>query len=207
MPKNILVIESSPLGERSLTRQLTVKVLHQLKTAHPDAKVAGRDLAVAPLPHLDGMTIGAFFTPPAQRNAALAEAAKASDTAVAELLQADILVLGAPMWNFGIPSALKAWIDHVVRAGLTFKYGANGPEGLVQGKRAIVVSARGGIYSQGPMQSYDHQERYLKDVLGFIGITDVAFVRAEGVALGAEAAQAAMQQADSQLGAVVRQVA
>lgn len=207
MPKNILVIESSPLGERSLTRQLTAKTVQQLQQAHPASQLVTRDLAAVPFPHLDATTIGAYFTPPDQRNPVLAEAVKLSDTAVAELQQADLLVLAAPMWNFGVPSVLKAWIDHVVRAGLTFKYGANGPQGLLTGKQAIVVSARGGIYSEGPMQAYDHQERYLKDVLGFIGITDVVFVRAEGVALGAEAAQAAMHKADDQLDHAVRQVA
>jgi FMN-dependent NADH-azoreductase len=198
--KTILHIEVSPLGERSVSRKLTTKILAGLQAKYPGSTAVTRDLAAAPLPHLDGLTIGAFFTPADQRSPVLAEAIKNSDAAVAEVLAADIIVIGAPMWNFGLPSGLKAWIDHIVRAGLTFRYTENGPVGLAgAGKKVIVASARGGVYTQGPTQSFDHQETYLQLILGFIGFTDVTFVRAEGLAMGEEAVAAAMQSADAKL--------
>ena len=208
MSQTILHIDSSPLGDRSVSRKLTAKTLAELQEAHPDARIVTRDLGTAPLPHLDGLTLGSFFTPPDQRSTALHEAVKLSDQVVDELVAADIIVIGAPMWNFGIPSALKAWIDHVVRAGRTFTYGDAGPESLLpKGKKVIIVSTRGGVYSEGPMKMMDYQETYLRAVLGFLGLTDIAFVRAEGVAMGPAAAQAAMQIAETQLGEAVRKVA
>ena len=208
MTHTILHIDSSPLGERSVSRKLTARTLAELKAAYPDSKIITRDFGATPLPHLDGVTIGAFFTPPDQRNAALNEAAVLSDQAIDELIAADIIVIGAPMWNFGIPSALKAWIDHVVRAGRTFKYGVNGPESLLpKGKKVIIVSSRGGVYSDGPMKLMDHQETYLSAVLSFIGLTDVSFVRAEGIAMGAEAAKNAFSDAEAQLALAVKHAA
>lgn len=200
MTHSILHIDTSPMGERSVSRKLGAKVLAELQGRFPDSNVTSRDLAATPLPHLTGSTLGAFFTPPEQRTPEQAAAAAQSDAAIAELKAADVIVIGAPMWNFGIPSALKAWIDHVVRAGQTFKYGANGVEGLIApGKKVIIVSSRGGVYSAGPMAAMDFQEDYLRSVLGFIGLTDVSFVRAEGVAMGDDAAKAAVQSAETQL--------
>lgn len=208
MAFRILVVDSSPRGEQSLSRKLTADVVRQLRARHPDSTVVTRDLSAAPLPHLDAAALNAFFTPPEQRNAALAAAIGPSDRAIDELLAADVIVIGAPMWNFGIPSSLKAWIDHVVRAGRTFKYGAAGPESLVpEGKKVIVVSARGGVYSEGPMKAMDHQEAYLKAVLGFIGLHDVVFVRAEGVALGEDTARAAVQAAQGQVAETIKEIA
>ncbi len=208
MSHTILHIDSSPLGERSVSRKLTAKVLADLKAKHPDSKVITRDFGATPLPHLDGITLGAFFTPPDQRTDALREAIKLSDQAIDELIAADVIVIGAPMWNFGIPSSLKAWIDHIIRAGRTFKYGATGPESLLPlGKKVIIVSSRGGVYSQGPMQAMDHQEAYLKAVLGFIGLTDVAIIRAEGMAMGEDAAKTALQAAETQLHETLKRVA
>ena len=182
MPYTILQIESSPLNERSVSRKLTSKVLAELKRKHPDSQVIERDLATNPFPHLNGLTIGAFFTPPEQRNAMLSEAIKLSDQAVDELFAADVIVIGAPMHNFGTPSSLKAWIDHIVRARRTFRYGPSGPAGLVPSeKKVIIVSARGGVYSDGPMKALDYQEPYLRAILGLIGLTNISFVRAEGV--------------------------
>ena len=170
MSHTILHIDSSPLGERSISRKLTAKVLAELKVKHPDSKVITRDFGANSLPHLSGTVIGAFFTPPDKRDAALSEAIKLSDQAVDELAEADVIIIGTPMWNFGIPSSLKAWIDHIVRAGRTFKYGANGSESLLPaGKKVIIVSSRGGVYSDGPMKSMDYQETYLKAIFGFIG--------------------------------------
>jgi FMN-dependent NADH-azoreductase len=207
MTHTILHIDSSPLGDRSISRKLTAQTLTELKVKHPESTILTRDLAANPLPHLDGMTIGAFFTPPDQRNAALHEAAKLSDQAIDELIAADIIVVGAPMWNFGIPSSLKAWIDHIVRAGRTFKYGAAGPESLLpKDKKVIIVSSRGGMYSESPMKAMDYQETYLRAVLGFIGLTDVSFIRAEGVGMGEEAAKSAVHLAETQLSQAVEEV-
>ena len=208
MSHSVLHIDSSPLGDHSVSRKLTAKVLAEIKADHSDTQVVIRDLVATPLPHLSSVTVGAFFTPPEQRNDTLNESLKLSDELIDELFAADVIVIGAPMWNFGIPSSLKAWIDHVARAGRTFTYGASGPESLLPvGKKVIIVSSRGGIYSSGPMQVMDHQETYLKAILGFIGLHDVSIIRAEGVAMGEEAVKAALQSADNQLVEAVKQVA
>jgi FMN-dependent NADH-azoreductase len=208
MSHTILIVDSSPAGERSVSRRLTAKVLAELRAKHPGGAIIERDLSLDPFPHLDGLTIGAFFTPPEQRNAVLTEAIRRSDAAVDEVLAADVIVVGAPMYNFGVPSGLKAWIDHIVRSGRTFRYGAAGPEGLVpSGKKVIVVSARGGVFSEGPTKGLDFQETYLQTVFGFIGLRDVSFVRAEGLGMGPEAANAAISAAEIQAAAIVRDAA
>ncbi|HEX7643375.1 MAG TPA: FMN-dependent NADH-azoreductase [Burkholderiaceae bacterium] len=204
MPHTILHIDSSPMGERSFSRKLGAKVLSELQVKFPGSILKTRDLAAQPLPHLSARTLGAFFTPPEQRTPELVAAAAESDAAIAELKAADIVVIGAPMWNFGIPSSLKAWIDHVARAGHTFKYGANGPEGMLDpAKKVIIVSSRGGVYSAGPMAAMDFQEDYLRSVLGFLGLRDISFVRTEGVALGEDAAKSAVQAAESHVAEVL----
>lgn len=208
MSHYVLHIDSSPLGDHSVSRNLTSKILAELKANHPDAQIITRDLVASPLPHLSGITVGAFFTPPDQRNDVLNEALKLSDELIDELFAADVIVIGAPMWNFGIPSSLKAWIDHIARAGRTFTYGASGPESLLApGKKVIIASARGGIYSSGPMQVMDHQETYLKAILGFIGLHDVSIVRAEGVAMGEDAVKGAMLSAEIQLNDAIKHIA
>jgi FMN-dependent NADH-azoreductase len=208
MSHTILLVDSSPSGERSISRRLTAKVLAELKGRRPDSTIIERDLSADPFPHLDGVTIGAFFTPPEQRDALLTEAARRSDAAVDEVLAADTIVVGAPMYNFGVPSGLKAWIDHIVRSGRTFRYGAAGPEGLVPaGKKVIVVSARGGVFSEGAAKALDFQETYLQTVFGFIGLRDVSFVRAEGLGMGPEAASAAIASAEARAAAIIRDAA
>src|ERR1700761_1315271 len=205
MTKTILHIDSSPLGDRSVSRKLTAKIVDGLKNEFPGAAVLRRDLGTAPLPYLDGLAVGAFFTPPDKRNEVLNKAAALSDEAVDELLEADIIVIGAPMYNFTIPSHLKSWFDHVVRAGRTF---ANGPDGLVSllppGQKVIVVSTRGQGYSSGPYVAMDHQETYLKTILGFIGLHDVTFVRAEGYITGEEALKKAQESAEIRVSDTVR---
>ena len=208
MTHTILHIDSSPMGDRSVSRKLTAKVLTELQARFPDSKVTMRDFGATPLPHVSGPMLGAFFTPPEQRSAEQVQLARQSDELIAELLAAEVIVIGVPMWNFGIPSALKAWIDHVIRAGQTFKYGANGPEGMVPaGKKVIIVSSRGGIYSDGPMKLMDYQETYLRAVFGFLGLVDLAFVRAEGIAMGPDALAAALASAEAQLHAALRRAA
>ena len=192
MATTILHVDSSPLGEASASRRLTADIVAALRAAAPGARVLRRDLAAAPLGHLSGTTLQGWG---ATDLAALAPEARAeaelSEAVIAEFLAADTLVVGAPMYNFSIPSQLKAWIDRVVRAGRTFRYGDKGPVGLATGKRAIIASSRGGAYSgDAARQALDHQEAYLRTVLGFVGISDVTVVRAEGLAMG-EAARAA----------------
>ncbi|MEW5838191.1 MAG: FMN-dependent NADH-azoreductase [Pseudomonadota bacterium] len=166
------------------------------RDTHPQDQITLRDLTAQPVPHLDERTLNAFFTPPEQRDAELQAAVRLSDELIAEIQAADVIVIGVPMYNFGIPSTLKAYFDHIARAGITFRYTANGPEGLLKGKRAIILAARGGIYSGTPK---DTQTTYLRDFLAFIGISDVEFIYAEGLAMGEESAARARQQADTRI--------
>ena len=198
---HLLVINSSAAGAASVSKQLIDETIARLRAADPALVVVERDLGANPVPHLttDSTTAirGAEPANEAQR------AAKAlSDSLVAELKAADTLLIGAPMYNFGIPSTLKSWFDHVLRAGVTFKYGENGPVGLLEGKRAIVVESRGGLYSSGPTQSLDSQEPHLRTMLGFIGIQDVTFVRAEKLGYGPEAREQAINDAKAELARV-----
>jgi FMN-dependent NADH-azoreductase len=191
---NILLIQSSPRGNASLSQKVAQSLVDDLQARHPHAKVVTRDLAQNPTPHVGLDFITGGFAPPEKRTADQARAIALSDLLIDELLAADTIVIAAPMHNFGPPSTLKAWIDHIARAGRTFEYGANGPKGLVNGKRAILVLARGGVYSNGPAKGFDFQEPYLRTVLGFLGITDVHVVHVEGVgasAIGPEKAVAA----------------
>jgi FMN-dependent NADH-azoreductase len=192
----ILVIESSARQQGSVSRQLTGQFLLQWRQAHPDDVVQVRDLAVEQVPHLDADLLGGWMKPAEQQSAAEQQAAQLSDQLTEELQSADVLVLAAPMYNFSIPSTLKAWLDHVLRAGKTFKYTETGPQGLLTGKRAYVLTARGGIYAGG---SLDHQEPYLRQALGFIGIHEVEFVHAEGINLGADSMEKGLNKAREQL--------
>jgi FMN-dependent NADH-azoreductase len=155
------------------------------------------------VPHLTEQMMGAFFTPAEQRNADQAHTIKTSDILVDELLAADVIVIGAPMYNFSVTSGLKAWIDHIARVGRTFKYGANGPEGLVAGKKVYVITASGGVYSEGPAAGYDFLATYLRAALGFLGMTDVTFIRAEGLAQGDDAVASTLAKSRSAIEEIV----
>jgi len=179
--KNILFLQSSVLGAHSQTRPLVQAVAAALAQAHPQATQRIRDLGHTPLPHLRGEH--------------LAQAPAEAQEALAELKQADALVIGAPMYNFGVPSTLKAWLDHVLKAGETFCYTEAGPQGMLQGKKVLLVISTGGVYSEGAYKSYDFVEPYLRAALGFIGITDVTAVRVEGGAVNAEQGAASAQAA------------
>mgnify|MGYP000055597717 CR=1 FL=1 len=181
----VLALTSSALGDASVSNQLTSHIVNQLRLKDSSAKVITRDLGSNPVPHLNEDATIALRAVEAE-NDMQAKAQALSDELIAELKAADLLVIGAPMYNFGIPSTLKAWFDYVLRAGITFSYSDAGPEGLLKGKRAIVVLTRGGLYSEGPAQVMDAQEPHLRTLLGFIGITDVTFIRAEKLAFGAE---------------------
>lgn len=190
--KKVLFVEASPMAEKSASRAIARIVEEQLKTYAADAEIVRRDLDVSPVPHLNLATIGA------QR--AGGEAAKLSDELTDEFLSADMIVISTPMWNFSVPSVLKAWIDHVSRAGKTFSYSEKGPVGLATGKRAIVIVSSGGVHADGPR---DFVAPYLRSVLGFLGITDIELVRIEGTAmpqLAGEALEKARRQAIAAVG-------
>jgi len=199
----LLHIDSSARTGGSISRQLTASFAQQWQAKNPGGKVVHRDLAANTLPHLSESLMGAYFTPADARSAEQADVIKQSDALVDELLAADTIVIGVPMYNFAPPSTLKAWIDHVFRAGRTFKYGEAGPVGLVTGKKAVIILSRGGKYSEGPMEALDFQGNYLKGALGFIGITDVELVIAEGVSMGEEAAKQAVAAAEAKINAAV----
>ncbi|WP_312410068.1 FMN-dependent NADH-azoreductase [Shinella sp.] len=193
---NILHIDSSILGEHSVSRRLTAAVVAQIKAEQPAASVTYRDLVSNPLPHLSGAHLMAANANPADVDAQVAADVAESAVVLEEFLAADTVVLGVPMYNFSLPSQLKAWIDRVAVAGKTFRYTAEGPEGLATGKKVIVISTRGGHYSAGPAAVMDHQESYLLAVLGFFGITDIEIVRAEGLNLSADSKIEAISEAE-----------
>ncbi|MBI3286251.1 MAG: FMN-dependent NADH-azoreductase [Burkholderiales bacterium] len=190
--ETLLHIDTSPRIAGSVSRQLTASFVARWRGEHPGGRVIVRDLAATVLPHVSEALIGAYYTPADQRSAEQGATIALSDQLVDEVLAADVIVIGAPMHNFGVTSSLKAWVDHVARVGRTFKYTELGPVGLVNGKRAVVVIARGGIFSEGPYQAFDFQTPYIKGVLGFIGITDVELVLAEGLSLSEEGANQAI---------------
>ncbi|WP_283183448.1 FMN-dependent NADH-azoreductase [Pseudomonas svalbardensis] len=195
----VLIIESSARQQDSVSRQLTQTFISQWQTAHPIDQITVRDLAVNPVPHLDINLLGGWMKPAEQRNDIEQVSLERSNQLTDELLVADVLVMAAPMYNFAIPSTLKAWLDHVLRAGVTFKYTDTGPQGLLSGKRAYVLTARGGIYAG---STADHQEPYLRQVLGFIGIHDVTFIHAEGMNLGGDFQEKGLSQANAKLSLV-----
>jgi len=205
--KNVLLVLSSPRGDESYSHRIANQVVDEIRAGHPDANVVIRDLVKNPLPHVAEPFVSGRVLPAEQRNAAQAEALGLSDVLVDEIEGADAIVLAVPMHNFGVPSSLKAWVDHIVRPGRTFSYSKRGPMGLVEGKKAIIVVARGGVYTQGPMMSSEFQESYLRSVLAFIGIVDVDFVRVEGVAMGEDAIKIALAHAQSRVRDLVRDLA
>ena len=196
---NVLIIESSARQQGSFSRQLTQQFISQWQAAHPTDQVTVRDLALHPVPHLDANLLGGWMKPEAQRSADEHASLKRSDELTDELLAADVLVLAAPMYNFAIPSTLKAGLDHVLRAGVTFKYTETGPQGLLTGKKAYVLTARGGLYAG---STSDHQEPYLRQVMAFVGIHDVTFIHAEGMNLGGDFQEKGLNQAKARLSAI-----
>ena len=179
MPK-LLQIDSSPL-ETSISRELTREFVNTWKASHPGGIVTYRDLAVHTPKHVDQAWVGAAYTPEAARSDAQKAALAQSDELIAELEAADEYVFGVAMHNFSIPSTLKLWIDQIARAGRTFSYGANGPQGLLKGKKATILISSGGDYAAGtPFSAYNHADTYLQAVLGFLGVTDVTVVSAGG---------------------------
>ena len=194
----LLIIDSAATGDASVSRRLTAELAADMQARDPSVEIVRRDIGSDPIPHLTAETVPAIRAGVVESEAARAALAL-SDALIAELQEADIIVIGAPMYNFGIPSTLKAWFDHVLRARVTFRYTEAGPEGLLKGKKAIVVESRAGLYSEGPAAAMDSQEPHLRTLLGFIGLDDVTFVRAEKLAFGEEAAEASIAGAEEEL--------
>ena len=195
----ILQINASARREGSNSTRVADAIVAKLKSAHPEAVLELRDLARNPHPMLDEEALGALFTAPAERSAAQAARVALDDAVIAQLQSADAIVLGVPMYNFGTPVQLKAWIDAIARVGVTFRYTESGPQGLVTGKKVYVALARGGQYRGTPA---DTQVPYLKSVLGFLGMTDIEFVYAEGLAMGPESATKGFDDARAQIEAL-----
>ena len=199
---NILIVSSSANGDASVSSQLANRFVDSVKEANPGANIVLRDVGANPLPHLTNETVAAIKGEPT--SPAELEARALSDELVAELQQADVILIASPMYNFGISSTLKSWFDHVARAGVTFRYTENGPEGLLKGKKTVAILSRAGFYSEGPGAVMDGQEPYLRAMLGFIGLDDVTWIRAEKLAFGPDVAGAAIEEAAAALGAIAR---
>src|SRR6266404_9601545 len=205
--KNILYIQSSPRGSESFSQKVAQSIVDELTESYPDANVAVRNLAQNPPPHVSEAFVGGISTGPEQRTPEQAAALALSDVLIDELTAADVIVFAVPMHNFGPPSTLKAWIDHVVRVGRTVSYSQKGPEGALKGKRVILVLARGGVYSDGAAKPLDFQEPYLRAILGFIGLTDIEVVHVEGVAMSAIGPEKAVASAMARSTEVLTKVA
>lgn len=204
----LLHVDSSINGAASVSRGLTRQVVQQWLAGHPDTEVEYLDLAVDTPTHFSADALG--IRRPNSDNISEAEQREntLSETLVSQFLAADVIVVGAPLYNFSIPSQLKAWIDRLAQAGRTFRYTENGPEGLATGKTVIAVLSRGGVYSTSEAgQAMEHQESYLKTVFGFFGITDIRIVRAEGTDLGADSRESALRNAAEEINALTEAVA
>lgn len=200
---NLLHLDSSVLGAYSVSRKLSSSVVARLKEINPALQVTYRDLAAAPIPHLSGAYLAAGQAGEVQHEPALQADLAIGSAVLEEFLAADIVVLGVGFYNFGIPSQLKAWVDRLAIVGKTFHYTEQGPQGLAGGKRVVIAIARGGFYGQGtPSASFEHAESYLRGIFGFFGITNIEVVEAEGVAVGPEAREAAISQAEQSIAAL-----
>jgi FMN-dependent NADH-azoreductase len=192
----LLHLDASALGAHSVSRGLTAAIVAEFVGNHPGVEVTYRDLHAAPLGH--------WALPAGENDPAAAESAAVLE----EFLAADVVVIGSPMYNFGISSSLKTWIDRIAVAGKTFTYTATGPQGLAGGKRVIIASSRGGVYAPGtPAAGMDFQEPYLRALFGFLGVTDIEFVRAEGVAMGDDHKTQAVGGAIASIGGLLRKAA
>ncbi|MBI1174869.1 MAG: FMN-dependent NADH-azoreductase [Sideroxydans sp.] len=196
----ILQVNSSARTTGSQSRQLAADIVARLQATHPDAEIAVRDLALNPHPLLDEAALQALFTPAEQRSPEQAARVALDDALIAEIQGANIVVLGVPMYNFGVPALLKSWIDAIAKAGITFRYSEKGPEGLLTGKKVYVALTRGGLHKN---QSSDTIPQYLSTVLGFLGMNDVQMFFAEGLALGPDAAEQAIREARREIDSAI----
>ena len=200
---NILHLDSSVTGPNSVSRPLTQDAAEKLKSANSGATYVYRDLVKNTLRHYTAVLRSHGADQPDQVTPEQKAELETGKEILDEFLAADTVLIGAPMYNFGVPSQLKAWIDLICVAGTTFKYGANGPEGLCGGKKVIVISSRGGLYGPGsPFEPFDHQEKYLRDVFTFLGVKDITVITAEGVAYGPDKATEAVNAAKAKIAAL-----
>jgi FMN-dependent NADH-azoreductase len=202
--KTLLQIQASLFSDAGESSRLASRFVSRWQADNPGAEVMVRDLGREPIPHLTAERFQSFLAKPGERTAAQQSVAAFSDDLIAELERADVIVLGLPMYNFGVPSTLKAYFDHVARAGKTFKYGDKGPVGLLTGKKAVIFATRGGLYAGTPL---DTQTDYVRGFLGFLGITDVEFVYAEGLNMGDASKGAALEKALTQTHALATRLA
>lgn len=200
----LLQINSSLFADGGQSSQLANRFVAGWRDSHKDAQVIQRDLAREPIPHLTAERFQAFLSKPEERSAEQKAVAEYSDQLIAELRKADVIVLGLPMYNFGVPSMLKAYFDHVARAGITFRYTDKGPVGLLTGKKVYVFATRGGYYAG---TAKDTQTIYVRDFLAFLGITDVEFVYAEGIAMGDAPKQASLAKAQNEIQSMTQALA
>ena len=195
--RNALFITSSAQAGSSVSSQLASEFEAHLKGAHPGVRIVRRDVGADTIPHLTAETVAAIRSAP---DTPAEQSARAlSDTLVAELQDAELIVIASPMYNFGMSSTLKTWFDHVLRAGVTFRYTEAGPEGLLKNKKAVVIESRAGLYSEGAASAMDSQEPHIRTLLSFVGIDDVSWVRAEKLAFGPDAAKESVEAAGAQL--------
>ena len=193
----LLQINASINDDNGQSSRLANQFVAAFRARNPEAKIVVRNVAAAdPVPHLDAERFGAFITQPGERSSAQHAVIAYSDTLITELQQADVIVLGLPMYNFGVPSQLKAYFDHIARAGVTFKYTEKGPVGQITGKKVYVFAARGGLYAGTPM---DTQTAYVRDFLRFLGMTDVEFVYAEGLAISPQSKEEGLAKAVAEI--------
>ena len=200
--KTILQLNSSINSNAGHSSSLADAFVARWLDANPGSRAVRRDLAADPVPHLTAERFGAFIAKPEARSAEQQAVVDYSDALIAELREADVVVLGLPMYNFGVPSTLKAYFDHIARAGVTFRYTDKGAVGLLTGKKAVVLAARGGVYAGTPS---DNEAAYVRDFLAFLGITDVEFVYAEGLAIGEATREAALRKAREQIETLTQQ--
>ncbi|BAM87597.1 FMN-dependent NADH-azoreductase [Bradyrhizobium oligotrophicum S58] len=202
----ILHLDSSILTTDSGSRELTASVVAALRRERPGSSILYRDLTVEPIAHLDGAIASGFRPIGVKESSASVQTEHArSEALVAEFLASQLIVIGAPMYNFAVPTQLKAWIDRIVQPGRTFKYAETGPVGLAGDKQVIVASTRGGVYTGGPLAGLDFQEPYLKAVFGFMGVTKLQFVRAERMSKGPDARSESMAAAHQSISSIVSQ--
>lgn len=201
MIMKLLHLDSSVLNDNSVSRTLTAKIANQFRAVQPDIDITYRDLGADAPAHLSADILATRFAPAELWSDEQKREASLTEALLEEFLAADVIIIGAPMYNFSVPTQLKAWIDRIAQVGRTFKYTEKGPVGLAEGKKVIVASSRGGFYSTSEAaRGMDFQEDYLRAVLGFLGVTDVSIVRAEGVNMGPEVKGKSLDAADQEIG-------
>jgi FMN-dependent NADH-azoreductase len=204
----LLFVKSSLFGQDGKSTQIASEFVEALRRVRPGITVVERNLDADSIPHLSGATMAALMTPSEKRTKDQDQAVAFADSLIEEVESADTLVLAVPMYNFSVPSTFKAWIDHITRAGRTFRYGAAGPEGLLKGKKVFLIVSRGGVYTgDSPAKPLDFQEPYLRSMLGFLGLDDLTFIHVEGLQVSPESAAAGLDRARKAISVVLPRAA